>query len=103
MKYVNDFAWDSEAGHKDSRATFDNAVNIFFKLARDRRQQVNSEGLVREFVDSGNFFVKLARAHRSGTERSDTSGFTHSSDELVVRNATHSGEHDGVFDIEQIG
>ena len=103
MKYVNDFAWDSEAGHKDSRATFDNALNIFFKLTWDGCQQVNAEGLVREFVYCGDFFVELARTHRSGTKCSDSAGFTDSCNEFVIRNAAHSREHDGMFNIEQIG
>ena len=35
MKNVNDLAGHSEAGHKDSCATFDDALNVFFKLPRD--------------------------------------------------------------------
>jgi hypothetical protein len=51
-------------------------------------------------VYCGNFFVELARPHWGGAKCSDTTGFTDGCHEFVVRNATHSGEHDGVFDIE---
>ena len=100
MENVDDFARNTKARHKDSRATFDNALDVFFKLTRNCCQQVNAERLVGEFVYCGNFFVELARPHWGGAKCSDTTGFTDGCHEFVVRNATHSGEHDGVFDIE---
>jgi hypothetical protein len=54
-------------------------------------------------VYSGDFFIELARAHRGGTKCADATGFTDGCHEFVIRNAAHSGKHDGVFDIEQIG
>ena len=100
MENVDDFARNTKARHKDSRATFDNALDVFFKLTRNCCQQVNAERLVGEFVHRSDFFVELAWPHGGCAKCSDTTGFAYCSDEFVVRNATHSGEHDGVFDIE---
>jgi hypothetical protein len=54
-------------------------------------------------VYGGDFFVELAGAHRGGAKSSDATSFADGCHEFVIRNAAHSGKHDGVFDIEQIG
>jgi len=82
VKHIDDLAGNAETRDEDARATLDDAVDVFFQLSGDGREQIDSERLRCQSMNGGDLLVELSGSHRSGAERADTTGLAHGSDEL---------------------
>ena len=104
VQQVDDLARHAEAGDEDARAAVDHALDAVLDLARHRGQQVDAERLARSARGPWPS-PRAARRRPSSTRPSvpiPPASLT-AATRAVVADAAHAGEHDRVFDVEQLG
>ena len=100
---VDHVARDTQAGDEDRRPLVDELLHLRRQIAGHRRQQVDSERLVRFGADGPDLVDHLTGRHRRGAEAAEPTGLGHRGNELAVGDAAHTGEHHRVLDTEDVG
>ncbi len=94
---------DAESGDEHRGAAFDDLLHLLAHVPGHGGQQVDAEGLARELAHAANLLDHHRYRHRGSAEAPEPTGFRHRRDEAVIGDASHSGEHDGVLDPEDLG
>ena len=103
-KQVDHLTRHAEAGDEDPRPAVDHRLDALLDLSG----QAPSAGRRRTAWRSARERrpsrpAAPSAAHRRRPERADPAGLADRGDQPVVADAAHPGEHDRVFDVEQIG
>ena len=93
----------AEPGDEDAGTLLDEEPNLALEPARHRGQKVDPERPSGESPHLADLLDHAFRAHRRGSEASETAGFGDGRHEGRVGDSAHAGEHDGVLDSKELG
>ena len=96
---INDVRRYAESGHERGGATFDEQFYVLDERVGECGEQVNAKRLVGRRLGAGNLIGQDFGAHGAGAEAAVTTSVRYSRGESGVGNTTHTGQHDGVFNL----
>ena len=103
MAEVDYLTGHAEAGDEQGGPARDDRLDLCLHVAGQRRQQVDTKGLVGSTPDLGDLSLHPIEGHRCGAECAEAACIAHSDDEIGVGDAAHSGEHHRMLAVEKLG
>ena len=94
---------NAESRHEGGRAAVDDDLDLLRHAAGHGGEEIDREGLVGGRAHGGYLGLHGSAAHGAGTEAAEAARFRDGRHQFGVRDASHSGQHDGVLDAEQLG
>ena len=99
---LDDLGRDAERRHEGGRAAIDDDLHLFRHATGHGGQEIDGKGLVRGLAHCGDLGLHDGTAHGAGTEAAEAARLRDGGHQFGVRDTPHAGQHDGVFDPEQL-
>ena len=103
MAEVDHIGRYAETGDEHPCSVVDQRADLGFEISGCGGEQVDTPRLVGQLLGGLHLDDHALNVHRGRPEGPETSGFGHGCHQLVVRDTTHTGQHDGVVNFEDVG
>ncbi|MDP1803893.1 MAG: hypothetical protein Q8K72_01880, partial [Acidimicrobiales bacterium] len=100
---LDDVTRHAQPGDEHGRATGDDRLDLLLEPRGERSQQVDPEGPLGAGADFGHLGLHAVEPHRRRAEGAEATSVADGRDQGGVRHAAHSGQHDGVIAVEDLG
>ena len=102
MHHFYEFLRHRKSGDEDLDLLLDHHGHVRAHHVGDRRQQIDGERLVGQLAGLADFGAQIVGAQRRGADHAESARVGNRGDQLVHRDAAHSGEQDRIFDSKVI-
>ena len=102
MHHLDEFLWHRKSGDEDLDLFFDHHGHMGAHHVGNRREQIDGERLVGQLASLADFGAQIVGAQRRGADHAKSAGVGDCGDQLVHRDAAHSGEQNRVLDSKVI-
>ena len=99
---VHHVGGNTESRDEGAGAALDEELNVGRERVGKGGEQVDAKGLGGEGAGGGDLLGQLGARHGGGAQAAVPSGVRDGRGERAVGDAAHSGQHDGMFDAEEL-